>query len=170
MTDKHKAFILLSTDPSVIKDTSDKLLALDKVENIHELYGQYDILIKVVTDKMSDLDDFAEQSIRHLSGVRRTETLVVSETIKESGAITTGTNEAEVYILIDTKYGKKRKVASKLAKFPQIESVHELYGQFDLMIKVKELDEKRLEDFIQNNIRSLRGIEDTETLVVADVP
>jgi DNA-binding Lrp family transcriptional regulator len=170
MSTKHKAFILISAGPSAIKDISDNLLSLDKVENIHELYGQYDILIKVATEKRSDLDDFAEENIRHLAGITGTETLIVSETIKESGTKTTGMNEAEVYMLINTKYGKKRKVAKKLAKFSQIESVHELYGQFDIIVKIKELDEKKLEDFIQNNIRSIRGIEDTETLVVADVP
>jgi DNA-binding Lrp family transcriptional regulator len=170
MIEKPKAFIMISTEPSMIKKISEHLLTLDRVKNIHELYGQFDIIVSVVTDKRSDLDDFAEESIRHLSGVRRTETLVVSETIKESGTKTTGLNEAEVYMLVNTKFGKKRKVAKKLAKFSQIESIHELYGQFDIIVKIKELDEKKLEDFIQNNIRSIRGIEDTETLVVADVP
>jgi DNA-binding Lrp family transcriptional regulator len=167
---KHKAFILISIDPSMIKKISQQLLPLDKIENIHELYGRYDLLLKVVTDKRAELDDFAEESIRHLAGIKGTETLVVSATLKETGTKTTGMNEAEAYMLVNTKYGKKRKVAKKFARFSQIESVHELYGQFDIIIKVKELDERKLEDFIQNNIRSIKGIEDTETLVVADVP
>ena len=74
-----KAFILISTDPSMIKKTSEHLLTLDRVQNIHELYGQFDIIIKVITENRSDLDDFSEDSIRHLPGIRRTETLIVSD-------------------------------------------------------------------------------------------
>ena len=66
--------------------------------------------------------------------------------------IVIGTNEAEIYMLINTKYGKKRKVSQKLAKFSQVERVHELYGQFDIIIKVKEQTKRALEDFIQKNI------------------
>ena len=77
---------------------------------------------------------------------------------------------ALVYILIITKYGKKKTVANKLLKFKQIEDVHELYGQYDIIIKVSAPDMRLLEDFIQNNIRSIKEIEGTETLVVSDIP
>ena len=75
-----------------------------------------------------------------------------------------------VYILIVTKYGKKKDVSNKLLKFPEIEDVHELYGQYDIIIKVSAPDMKRLEDFIQKNIRSIKEIEGTQTLVVSDIP
>lgn len=170
MKEKYEAFVLISTDPAMIKKTSQYLLSFNKIENIHELYGQYDIIIKVVAKHRSDLDDFCEEKIRHIKGIRGTETLIVSEVIKEGGTQTTGLNEAEVYILVNTKHGKKRSIAKKLAKFHQIERIHELYGQFDIILKVKELNRRRMEDFIQQNIRSIKDIEETETLVVADIP
>ena len=77
---------------------------------------------------------------------------------------------ALVYILIITKYGKKKDVANKLLEFKQIEDVHELYGEYDLIIKVSAPDIKKLEDFIQNNIRSMKDIQGTQTLVVSDIP
>ena len=78
--------------------------------------------------------------------------------------------KALVYILIVTKYGKKKEVSNKLLKFPEIEDVHELYGQYDIVIKVSAPDMRRLEDFIQKNIRSIKEIDGTQTLVVSDIP
>ncbi len=77
---------------------------------------------------------------------------------------------ALVYILILAKYGKKKTVANKLLKFKQIEDVHELYGQYDIIVKVSASDMKKLEDFIQNNIRTMKDIQGTQTLVVSDIP
>ena len=170
MKDKYEAFVLISVDPAGIKKTSRYLLDLDKIENIHELYGQYDIIIKVVAEHRADLDDFCEDKIRHVAGIRGTQTLIVSEAVKEGVKDTAGLNEAEAYMLIDVKHGKARSIAKRIARFQQVEGVHELYGQFDLIIKVKDLTKSKLEDFMQENIRSIKGIEDTETLVVSDVP
>jgi len=77
---------------------------------------------------------------------------------------------ALVYILIITKYGKKKAVANKLLRFKEIEDIHELYGQYDIIIKISAPDLRKLEDFIQNNIRTMKDIEGTETLVVSDIP
>lgn len=170
MKDKYEAFILITIDPARIKKISEYLLSLDLLENVHELFGQYDILVKVVAKHRAELDDFIDEKIRAVRGIRATETLMVSEAVKEGGTQTTGLNESEVYMLINTKYGKKRVISKKLAKFRQIERVHELYGQFDILIKIKETTNRKLEDFIQKNIRSISDIQNTETLVVADVP
>lgn len=170
MKDKYEAFILITIDPARIKKTSQYLLGLRRLENIHELYGQYDVIVKAVAKQRAELDDFIDEKIRQVKGIRGTETLIVAEPIKEGGTQTTGLNESEVYILINTKYGKKRAVSKKLAKFSQVERVHELYGQYDILIKIKEKTNRKLEDFIQKNIRSMSDIKNTETLVVADVP
>ena len=71
--ERYEAFILVTLDPSMIKKTSQYLLNQDKIENIHELYGQYDILLKVVADSAADLDDFCEQKLRHVAGIKSTE-------------------------------------------------------------------------------------------------
>jgi len=78
--------------------------------------------------------------------------------------------KALVYILVVTKYGRKKEVSNKLLKFKEVDDVHELYGQYDVIIKVSAPDMRRLEDFIQKNIRSIKEIEGTQTLVVSDIP
>jgi len=77
---------------------------------------------------------------------------------------------ALVYILIVTKYGKKKQVSNKLLKFKEVEDIHELYGQYDIIAKISAPDMRRLEDFIQKNIRNIKEIEGTQTLVVSDIP
>lgn len=170
MKEKFKAFVLLNTGIAKIKKVSGKLLKYKEIENIHELYGQYDIIIKMVVDNRIKAEEFLEKRIRHLPEIKGTETLVVSRTAKESGTGTTGLNEAEVYILFTIKYGKKTEVSKTLAKYEQVESLHELYGQYDIIAKLKAKTRRELEDFIQEKIRKIRDVEGTETLVVSDVP
>ena len=78
--------------------------------------------------------------------------------------------KAQVYMLIVTKYGKKRTVSEQLLEFDLVKNVHELYGQYDIIISLKADTMKEIEDFIMNNIRTISDIERTETLVVSDVP
>lgn len=170
MSEEFKAFILINTEIADIKSVSAKLLEFKELENIHELYGQYDIIVKLVSDNRIKAEDFIEKNIRHMPGVNRNEILVVSETVKEGDNHTTGLNEAEVYVLFTVKYGKEIDVSNKLKNFTEVERIHKLYGQYDIIAKIKCKTNKELEDFIQKNIRSTQYVESTETLVVSDVP
>jgi len=76
----------------------------------------------------------------------------------------------QVYMLITTEFGKKRTVSNKLLKFKEIKNVHELYGQYDIIITIKGKNLREIEEFIQKNIRTIKEIQRTETLVVSDVP
>ncbi|MBW2965497.1 Lrp/AsnC ligand binding domain-containing protein [Candidatus Woesearchaeota archaeon] len=78
--------------------------------------------------------------------------------------------KALAYMLIITKYGKKKTVSNKLLKFKEIEDIHEVYGEYDIVIKLSAPDMRKLEDFIQNNIRTIKDIQGTQTLVVSDIP
>ena len=73
------------------------------------------------------------------------------------------------YILITTKYGKEKEVAQKLMKYKEVENVHLLYGQFDIIVTVKAATMPAIEKFIFTKIRSNKDIESTETLIAADI-
>jgi len=77
---------------------------------------------------------------------------------------------ALVYMLIVTKYGTKKGVSTRLLRHSEIENIHELYGQYDLIVKIRAGDIKKLEEFIEKNIRVMPEIQRTETLVVSDIP
>lgn len=170
MADKFEIFILITTDLPKVKEVSNLLLEFPMVENVHELYGRFDIITKIVGKDQVEVEKFVSKNIRSVAAIDRTETLVVSNIIKEIPNGNSEEKKAEAYMLVNIKYGKKKDVAKKLAKFDEIERVHELYGQYDVLIKIKTRTPKMLEDFIQKNIRSIKHIEETETLIVADVP
>lgn len=73
------------------------------------------------------------------------------------------------YVLIITKYGKEKDVAQKLMKYKEVENVHILYGQYDVIAKLKAANMPQIEDFIFRKIRSNKDIENTETLIASDV-
>jgi DNA-binding Lrp family transcriptional regulator len=74
-----------------------------------------------------------------------------------------------VYILMVVKYGTKKLVSRELMELSQIEDIHELFGQYDIIVKMTGNNIKEIETFIQENIRSIPDIERTETLVVSDI-
>lgn len=73
------------------------------------------------------------------------------------------------YMLLVVKYGHKKKVSKQLLEFNEIDNVHELFGQYDLILKIRHSSLKEIENFVEQNIRSIPEIERTETLVVSDV-
>jgi len=73
-----------------------------------------------------------------------------------------------VYLLIQTKFGKKKMVASKLNNFEEISVLNEVYGRYDLVLKIDCEDSKTMEEFMQNNINTIDDIQQAETLVVAE--
>jgi DNA-binding Lrp family transcriptional regulator len=73
------------------------------------------------------------------------------------------------YMLITTKYGKEREVSEELMKHKEVEDVHILYGQFDIILKIKAKDMAEVEKFILDKVRGNKDIESTETLIASDV-
>ena len=77
--------------------------------------------------------------------------------------------KALAYILITTRHGYSKKVARELMDFKDIQNVHELFGQYDLLVKLLSDNNKQLSEFVDNNLLSIPEIERTETLVVSDI-
>ena len=69
------------------------------------------------------------------------------------------------YILINTEHDKTRIVSKKLEKLGEVKEVEEVYGEYDIVIKVVVEDLKELREFLYNKIRVLDGIMRTETLI-----
>ncbi|MBW3020929.1 Lrp/AsnC ligand binding domain-containing protein, partial [Candidatus Woesearchaeota archaeon] len=51
----------------------------------------------------------------------------------------------------------------------QVTEVHELYGQWEIILKIETAEMADLQDFINNVIRADKDIQGTETLIVSDV-
>ena len=54
-------------------------------------------------------------------------------------------------------------------KFKQVSDVHHLYGEYDIIVRIEAEDMAALQDFIQLNIRKIKEIKATQTLIASDV-
>jgi len=60
----------------------------------------------------------------------------------------------------------QRKIAQEIAKFPEVQEVHIITGDFDILVKVKEKDVNRIGKFVIDKLRMVEGIEKTLTCMV----
>ena len=71
-------------------------------------------------------------------------------------------------ILVQTDGDRHDRTVSELVKVPQITEVYGILGEYDLFLKVwcRSLDELKV--IINDNIRSLQGIEDLHEIIVME--
>lgn len=72
------------------------------------------------------------------------------------------------FILVSYKPTKltQEEVARKISQHPQVQEVHIIAGEWDILIKVVEKSIENLGDFVVNNLRSIEGVEKTLTCIV----
>jgi len=80
---------------------------------------------------------------------------------------------AAAFILASVSYRVKqgapqsqREIAQKIAKFPEVQEVHIITGDWDLLIKVKEADVGAIGKLVIDRLRLVKGIEKTLTCMV----
>jgi len=60
----------------------------------------------------------------------------------------------------------QRKIAKEIAMFPEVQEVHIVTGDWDILIKVKEKDVGGVGKFVIDKLRMVEGIEKTLTCMV----
>jgi Lrp/AsnC family leucine-responsive transcriptional regulator len=60
----------------------------------------------------------------------------------------------------------QRVIAEQIAKFPEVQEVQIIAGDWDILIKVKEKDVDTIGDFVIDKLRTVKGIEKTLTCMV----
>ena len=60
----------------------------------------------------------------------------------------------------------QRELAREIAKFPEVQEVHIITGDWDLLIKVKAKNVEAIGKFVIDKLRLIKGIEKTLTCVV----
>jgi len=83
--------------------------------------------------------------------------------------------ETTAFILASFSYrleGKgllsQREIARQVGSFPEVQEVHIITGDWDILIKVKEKDVSTIGKFVVDKLRTVRGIEKTLTCMVFD--
>lgn len=71
------------------------------------------------------------------------------------------------FVLINITPGREREVFDILVKENNIQEIHPLFGEYDLIAKVTVNSLEELGDVVFNKIRKIKGVTDTKTLTGA---
>ena len=80
---KTLSYILTTVKHGHVKEVAEKLIPLKEINDIHELFGQYDLILQVFTDNTDQLSNLIDEKILSIPEVERTETLIVSDILRE---------------------------------------------------------------------------------------
>jgi DNA-binding Lrp family transcriptional regulator len=72
------AYVLLTVSPGAEKTVGKRLSSMKEVVEVSELYGEYDIIVKVKLSSLPELDTFLTDKIRSIGDVRLTSTMIVA--------------------------------------------------------------------------------------------
>ena len=73
----------------------------------------------------------------------------------------------KAYIMINVKTGTEDEVCEKVLKFSEVEEAAAIYGEFDLILKVKAKDMNHLDKLIVDKLRGIADILLTATMLIA---
>ena len=76
------AYVLVTLHSGSEKDVLKKVANFEEATEVDMTYGEYDALVKVQVDKMSQLDEFLTDKLRALSDVYLTTTMIVARQCK----------------------------------------------------------------------------------------
>jgi len=106
--------------------------------------------------------------------IKRMEDLGIIKTYKAILDSTKLDRSATAFILASVSYETKndgtqvsqRTMAKEIARFPEVQEVHIITGDWDLLLKVKGKDVDAVGKFVIDRLRMVRGIEKTLTCMV----
>jgi DNA-binding Lrp family transcriptional regulator len=73
-----QAYVLLKVTPGYERNIVKELKDLAEIEDINELYGEWDIIAKASVERIEDLDALLSEKMRKIEGVTLTSTLIVA--------------------------------------------------------------------------------------------
>ena len=72
------AYVLATLKVGAEREVREKLKHIPQVKDVNILYGEYDAIIKIELDGISELSDFILDKIRAISAIEKTTTLIVA--------------------------------------------------------------------------------------------
>ena len=83
----HLAFINLKIERGRTEETTNNLMKIDEILEIHEIYDKFDLLIKIRTKNLDNLRDIIVNKILSINYIKETELMTVLRTRKEEQII-----------------------------------------------------------------------------------
>jgi len=72
------------------------------------------------------------------------------------------------FVFINVLPGKEKEVLRDLRRIKHVTESYELYGDYDILVKVETEEKERLQAIVQKQIRGIKGIANTNTNFVFD--
>ena len=72
-------YVLVNVEPGLEFSVFETVKELDKVADATLLFGDYDIIIKVISEDMSSIAAFVVEKVRQVEGVLNTKTIAGAE-------------------------------------------------------------------------------------------
>ena len=74
----------------------------------------------------------------------------------------------KAYILIKVAVGQEDSVLQEVLKLSVTDEAHKVFGAYDIVAEVKGRDMESLVEVITSKVRKIKGIEDTQSVLVID--
>ena len=71
------------------------------------------------------------------------------------------------YVLFKVSSGTEREVAEKLTEFAQVVQADIVFGEYDVIARVKIDDLEKLEEFVSHSIRNVPNVLVTSTMIIS---
>jgi len=75
------AFVLVKANPGTEDRVFSELAKLEEAEEVHTLFGEYDLIVKVEVDNYESLGKLVIDKIRTMDGVKETKTMMGTDKI-----------------------------------------------------------------------------------------
>ena len=72
------------------------------------------------------------------------------------------------FVFINVLPGKEKEVLRKVRQIRHVTESYELYGDYDIVVKVETEEKEGLQAIVQKQIRGIKGIANTSTNYVFD--
>lgn len=73
----------------------------------------------------------------------------------------------KAYVLFKVSSGSERDICKKIVEFDEVMEANIIYGEYDVITKVRADDLQCLEEFLTKKIRSIPSVVLTSTMIVA---
>ena len=73
----------------------------------------------------------------------------------------------KAFVLINTETGVEPLLHEEIMSLEAVKAVYETYGEYDMIAVVEEKDEQEIQRVVSWELRRIKGIRSTNTMVVA---
>ena len=76
------AYILFKVNSGTERDVCQKLVEFDEIIQADIIFGEYDVLAKIQTQDLGELESFVSEKVRNVPNVLVTSTMIISREYK----------------------------------------------------------------------------------------